>query len=119
METLTVESDFKLGICRVREQFKSLRTKAVNAYKSDAAASQVTLIGTTVAVFSTIMVIVACYLGLDMISPMLEVNGTLPSDVQDVFDTAKSIFKIILTCLSFVGIGLLVTVVRGWVGGAD
>lgn len=106
MDTLTIKS-YTGGI----------RSKISNAYKSDAAAAGVSLIGATVAVFSTIMVIIACYLGLDMITPMFEVNGILPDNIQEVITTAENIFKIILTCLSFVGIGLLVTVVRGWIGG--
>jgi len=94
-----------------------IRKQLYNAYRGNEAAVQVSLIGATVAVFSTIMVIIACYLGLDMITPMFEVNGTLPANIQEVISTAENIFKIILTCLSFVGIGLLVTVVRGWIGG--
>jgi hypothetical protein len=111
----TISSTSAVSI--LRDQFRNLRRKASTAYKSDAAMAQVSLIGATVAVFSTIMVIIACYLGLDMITPMFMVNGTLPSNIQDVITTAEMIFKIILTCLSFVGIGLLVSVVRGWVGG--
>jgi len=95
----------------------AIRERLLAAYRGNEAAAQLSLIGATVAVFSTIMVIIACYLGLDMITPMFEVNETLPANIQEVITTAENIFKIILTCLSFVGIGLLVSVVRGWIGG--
>lgn len=101
----------------LKHSLRKIRKRFLNAYNGNAAAAQLSLIGATVAVFSTIMVIIACYLGLDMITPMFVVNGTLPANIQEVITTAENIFKIILTCLSFVGIGLLVSVVRGWIGG--
>lgn len=109
-DAMTVGTIAAMSNGNVVDGFKGV----IDYYKGGGAASGGSLVGVTVGVFGAAISLFACYLGLDMVIPMMEVNGTLPENIEKTYDLVTKTLFILGLGLFFVGLGFLVQVIRSW-----
>ena len=74
-----------------------------------------TITGAAVGMFTFGMILLACFMGINLISPyILSGDATADADMEKILDTMKAAFGILGAVMIFIALGILISVISGW-----